>query len=191
MTKGIINRDIASKLHKDILPLIAVTAFTLHISWSAHLSLIRWKIWNKVTKIVWIVFCLLVFSTFIYLDVFYKPASSSKKQLPATTGSAKLPTTENKPEDSLEDETNPPTKVTQTPILKDTIFTTIELAEFDGKNGNLAYVAVDGNVYDLTTVFINGVHKGHNAGQDLSQAFHDQHMQSILSKFTVVGVLQN
>ena len=51
------------------------------------------------------------------------------------------------------------------------VFTLEELKKFDGKNGNPAYVAVDGTVYDVTNIkkWKDGMHKGYAAGADLSQ----------------------
>ena len=51
------------------------------------------------------------------------------------------------------------------------IFTLEELKKFNGKNGNKAYVAVNGIVYDVThsKLWKNGEHKGqHEAGKDLT-----------------------
>lgn len=47
-------------------------------------------------------------------------------------------------------------------------FTLDELAQYDGKNGNDAYVAVDGIVYDVTNAakWQNGSHYGVQAGTD-------------------------
>jgi predicted heme/steroid binding protein len=92
-----------------------------------------------------------------------------------------------------------------TPIQKDTVpekdflndvssnsrkFTPVELAQYDGKNGNPAYVAVDGVVYDLTRVFRSGAHYGHFAGKELTQAFYMQHVKSEITKYPVVGILE-
>ena len=45
-----------------------------------------------------------------------------------------------------------------------------ELKQYDGKNGNPAYVAVDGIIYDMTNVaaWRNGEHNGYSAGNDLT-----------------------
>lgn len=44
-------------------------------------------------------------------------------------------------------------------------FTRAELARFNGQNGQPAYVAVSGTVFDLTTVFIQGKHFMHLTGR--------------------------
>ncbi len=65
-----------------------------------------------------------------------------------------------------------------------------ELAQFNGKDGNLAFVAVDGQVYDVTNEpkWRNGDHNGQQAGQDVSAYITGApHGKGILERFTVVG----
>ena len=69
-----------------------------------------------------------------------------------------------------------------------------ELAKYNGQNGNPAYVAVDGIVYDVINAksWKNGTHQGLSAGQDLTQAIKSSsHGKSVLSELPVVGKLQN
>ena len=69
-------------------------------------------------------------------------------------------------------------------------FTKEELSSFDGKNGNPAYVAVNGTVYDVTNNAGWGAatHFGLSAGKDLTAQFNSCHAgQSVLSKLPVVG----
>lgn len=74
-----------------------------------------------------------------------------------------------------------------------TTFTTEELAKFDGKNGNPAYVAVNGVVYDVTNnaVWAAATHFGLSAGRDLTNQFASCHQgqQQILNTLSVVGRL--
>jgi predicted heme/steroid binding protein len=71
-------------------------------------------------------------------------------------------------------------------------FTVAELAQYDGKNGKPAYIAVNGIVYDMTGIaaWAAGTHFGLVAGNDLSAQFASCHSQKeILSKLPAVGVL--
>ena len=73
-----------------------------------------------------------------------------------------------------------------------TTFTLEELSRFDGKNGNSAYVAVDGTVYDVTdnAAWAAATHFGLQAGKDLTSEIHSCHGgQPILSNLKVVGRL--
>jgi len=74
--------------------------------------------------------------------------------------------------------------------INDKIFTAKTLSLYDGQNGQPAYVAVDGLVYDVTTAFINGSHINHQAGQDLSEDFHSIHLMDIINKYPIVGKYQ-
>ncbi len=68
-----------------------------------------------------------------------------------------------------------------------------ELAQYDGKNGNKAYVAVDGDIYDVTgnRKWLNGEHEdGMTAGRDLSEFISSApHGRDILKQFEIVGKL--
>ena len=73
------------------------------------------------------------------------------------------------------------------------VFTKAELAKYNGQNGNPAYVAVSGVVYDVTNVkqWSNGQHHGLSAGQDLTaQIAGAPHGTSVLDGLPVVGKLQ-
>lgn len=70
------------------------------------------------------------------------------------------------------------------------LFSPMELAKYNGKNGNAAYVAVNGIVYDVTNSAAWGgaSHFGLTAGKDVSNEFASCHAgQPILSKLKVVG----
>ncbi len=74
------------------------------------------------------------------------------------------------------------------------VFTLEELATYNGKDGQPAYVAVDGVVYDVTASpeWTNGEHKmGVTAGQDLTDIIKEKspHGVAILEKFPIVGKL--
>lgn len=83
--------------------------------------------------------------------------------------------------------TPPPTKV----------FPSAELAKYNGKNGQPAYVAVDGIVYDVSgsKFFPNGVHQvcegesaaGHDLSDEMSEA--PKGMREMLLRFPVVGTM--
>ena len=70
-------------------------------------------------------------------------------------------------------------------------YTIEEISKFDGRNGTLAYVVVDGTVYDVTSIkqWFNGSHYGLSAGKDLSEYFKTCHKNEleILKKLRIVG----
>ena len=72
-------------------------------------------------------------------------------------------------------------------------FTREELAKYDGKNGNRAYVAFEGKVYDVTDspLWMDGEHlPDHRAGRDLTKEMGEApHGPENLDKVTLVGVL--
>lgn len=74
-------------------------------------------------------------------------------------------------------------------------YTVEDLAKFNGEQGELAYVAVNGTVYDVTNInqWGNGSHYGLVAGKDLTEFFSTCHKnsQKILDKLKVVGKIKN
>ena len=73
------------------------------------------------------------------------------------------------------------------------IFSAADLSKYDGKNGNPAYIAVDGVVYDVTNIkqWSTGIHQGALAGKDLTQAISKApHGTAVLKDVPVVGKLQ-
>jgi predicted heme/steroid binding protein len=74
-------------------------------------------------------------------------------------------------------------------VQQGTIFSTSDLAQYTGRNGMPAYIAVDGVVYDVSGVFINGMHQGMQlAGNDVSLVFASSpHSMALLATLPVMG----
>lgn len=68
-----------------------------------------------------------------------------------------------------------------------------QLKQYDGKNGNPAYIAVDGVLYDVTnhSRWKSGSHEGYSAGKDLTDAIMGKspHGISVLDGVPIVGKL--
>ena len=68
-----------------------------------------------------------------------------------------------------------------------------QLKQYDGKNGNPAYVAVDGIIYDVTNVkaWKNGEHNGYSAGNDLTDIIKNKSPHGVknLEGLPIVGKL--
>jgi|GEM_PF-332345 len=207
MTKGIIDPILASKLHLNYLTYIIVVAFVVHTSFAIRLAFIRWGLSNNWSAFVLTLFYLLFISGFIYVDRYYV------KPLPADT-SVNMPIINGDTSDQSSTVAPASPAVTETPVqVAPTVptvvipvstpapapvatsapsvktFTLAELAKYNGKNGTKAYVAVDGNVYDLTAVFAGGKHASHFAGTELTNAFYSYHAKKVLAKYPIVGQL--
>lgn len=70
-------------------------------------------------------------------------------------------------------------------------FNQSELAKFNGQDGQPAYVAVDGVVYDVTDrpAWAGGKHHGNLAGRELTTVIDTKspHGRRVLKKLKVVG----
>lgn len=178
MTKGIIDANYATKIHIDWLSIFIIIAFVFHAGFATRLALIRWKGWNRPTQVVWLAFFVLFLLSFIYLDRYYhKPvAPASNPSHDIVDKVSPIPSSMTSPS------TTPLPNQSQTKI-----FTNKELAKYDGQNGNPAYTAVDGLVYDMSAVFVSGSHFSHLAGTELTDAFYMRHPKSAITKYPVVG----
>jgi len=97
---------------------------------------------------------------------------------------------------SIESETQVPSTISALLELSQTnqrTFTAEELAKYNGKDGNPAYIAVNGIVYDVTNnaAWAAATHFGLTAGKDLTKEFASCHagQQQILSKLKTIGRL--
>ena len=73
------------------------------------------------------------------------------------------------------------------------VFKKEEVAKYNGKNGNPAYVIFKGKIYDVSSSFLwkDGIHQVfHSAGVDLTNALEQApHGGDVLEKFPVVGII--
>lgn len=180
ITKGIINSSLATKLHFSWLTYFVLAFFVIHTSYAIHLAFKRWRIWNGLSKFGLISFYLIFIGAFFYVDQIYQPDYNQ-------IGSTKSQTNSEVTDSATSSSTN----LTASEITSSQkTFTLAELSQYNGKNGQPAYVAVDGVVYDMTTVFANGTHYTHFAGTELTNAFYTRHAKSAITKYPVVGTLR-
>lgn len=112
---------------------------------------------------------------------------------PITTSSP-APTTE--AIESTESATTESAETTETGDEALPVFSADELAKFNGKEGNAAYVGYEGKVYDVSDIpaWKDGIHQGkYTAGQDLTDVLNNvaPHSSKFLTdKAPVVGTLE-
>lgn len=171
MTKGLIDPSFARTWHLGWLGILGLLSFIIHTAWAIHLSLRRWHLWNMVSKISLLSFYLALAAFFLYVHFFYANTDQQDqvKVTPMAYNQSSV-------------EAGSPTK-----MVEGMVFTAESLSVYNGRNGQPAYAAVDGLVYDFSRLFRNGQHEGHAAGQDLSAAFHSEHPNNYLKKYRVVG----
>lgn len=181
MTKGIIDPSFARSAHFYWLGIVGLVAFTIHVGWGISLSFRRWRIWNVFTKALLALFLLGVIGGALYLSLFYEPYT------PPTADTSVM---EQLVEDEalvVPEETSDTSDLTSSSLP---VFTAATLAPYNGQDGQLGLVAVDGYVYDLSSVFRGGWHAGYEAGKDQTDAFYSEHSKRILNDFPIVGTYQ-
>jgi len=179
MTRGFIDDEISRSWHLAWLGVIGLISFVIHTSWAIHLFFCRKNIWNRTTKFCLAFFYILMIAFFLYLHFFYtKPVFENQ----VTQNFSYLNVSASSSVGINNDAASSKASTTAS-----VIFSKSSLAKYNGLNGQPAYVAVDGLVYDMTNVFRNGKHHGYMAGQDLSQAFYSEHPASYLNSYPIVG----
>jgi predicted heme/steroid binding protein len=174
MAKGIINPGFFVKVHLDYLTIVVAVVFVYHTGYATRLALMRWRKWNQPYKSIWVGFFIVFIVGFFYVDKIYTPSGNA----PAATTSQ-----------SDDNQSSVSGSTTAAASNSSSVFTASELAKYDGQNGNPAYVAIDGNVYNLSSVFVSGSHFSHFAGTELTNAFYSRHVKNVLSKYPIVGTL--
>ena len=167
LIKGFANYETARALHFEWLGVIGLIAFIIHTAYAIHLAFVRWKIWNTATKFLLVIFYVILVGVFGYWHFFYemKPVTVN----PNTVNSNQA--------------------VSSTSTEK--VFTAETLRQYNGLNGQPAYSAIDGVVYDFSPIFRNGDHEGFKAGLDSTSDYYRYHSASLLKRFEVVGTYQN
>lgn len=180
MTKGIISRDFALKLHLSYLTYFVLIFFVVHTSYAIHLALKRWKVWNGYSKLTLVIFYLIFIGSFFYIDKLYRPKISGENHSADLSDDQAV----------INQNSGGQSATSASAVSGQKTFLRTELAKFNGQNRQPAYLAVDGIVYDLSRVFVNGSHFSHFAGQELTNAFYSQHVKSAITKYPQVGVLK-
>ncbi len=196
LTRGLIDISWAKILHIQWLPLIVIFSFTFHVGLALRLTMMRWQIWNKFSKAILILDCVLFLFFFGYVELFYNkvpltlPISPSEESFQEEPYQEEMEEGEEEiPEYQIDEE--PETEIVSQPLEEDglLLFTLEDLSYYDGQEGRPAYVAVDGIVYDNSEIFENGKHYSHLAGKDLSEEFFSYHVLEEITKYPVVGRL--
>lgn len=196
MTKGFMDLSLADRIHTHYLPVLLVFAFSIHTLYAIHLAFKRWGVWGNKEKVFLALAYAVFLVFFLFIEIIYgklnKFAPSTKKS-PSTLNSATQTVPRSDSENNIEDNSNSiNTNQNQSNTTNSQkTFTSEELSQYNGQNGQPAYVAVDGTVYDVTSLFYGGRHHMHFAGQDLTSNYFGKHGSvDRLQGYPVVGKMK-
>jgi predicted heme/steroid binding protein len=145
------------------------------------------QLWNKIAQLQFLV------QLEETAPVMPQPATTQKPSQPTSQPTSQLPSAamQNFSTPQQQPTGNPP----QPSAQNQQTFTREQLAQYNGKNGSPAYVAVSGIVYDVTNnaAWSAATHFGLSAGKDWTQEFASCHAaeQWILNTLTPVGRLMS
>jgi len=168
MTKGFIDSDFSRTWHLWYLGGIGLVAFVVHTFRAFYLEFRSRNLWNIFTKVFLILFYLFLILFFCYMQFFYQTNTIVKVEQ------------DTKIDQASNSINNGGKKV----------FTAETLKLYDGLSGRSAYIAVNGIVYDVSSLFVNGEHYGCRAGMDVTSEFSNErkHRGNVLSGYEIVGV---
>ena len=164
MTKGIIDTKLAIAIHNNILPLIALVAFTVHTFYAIRLTFLRWKIWNSFGKYLLIFIYLVLILGFLYVDLWYKKPvlnvdskTQSQEQSKATESGTAAPSS-----------SAAPTVTTDNKLL-----TTAVVAQHNTPGD--CWIVLSEVVYDVTSYMHSGPQDHILCGKDNTSALTSIH----------------
>jgi predicted heme/steroid binding protein len=147
--------------------------------------------------------CLIRIAAALTVILVFTGCSSSEKPSPTAAATPSVSTAATTPTVSSgnpsaavsADPAVSPSAVSASPsaVSSERVFTLDELKTYNGQNGNPAYVAVNGIVYDVTGLkgWNKGSHDRHTAGTDFTDILaQSPHGDRILSGLKIVGTLQ-
>lgn len=176
LVKGIIDYDFSRSCHLEYLGAIGLIAFVAHTSFAIHLALRRNKIWNLFSKIGLFVFYAILIGFLLYAHFYYEASIYNKGSENKNIGS----------ENNISNDMNSGEN--------EIVFTAETLKQYNGLNGQPAYVAIDGIVYDVSSLYKNGQHEGCEAGQEVSSEFYEIRRHNgggVLDMFPVIGTYKD
>jgi len=176
MTKGLIDNELAVNIHNNWLPIILISAFSVHTCYALSLALKRWRLWNTATKIILVLIYIIFFGFFICINSF--PSGINKK----STNTNNTINQEKEVEEEDDNDAVAPNQNTTTNSSKNTGYTAVEVSNHNTVND--CWIIISSVVYDVSSYTHSGPQSHIFCGKDNTSALSKEHGLNYISYFT-------
>jgi len=183
MTKGIIDTKLATQLHNSILPLIVLTAFTVHTFYAIRLAFKRWGIWDSFGKYLLVLVYLIFITGFLYVNFWYTKAVTKATNTTKTQVQSQTTKKDDESEDEGQKTTVPTTNTTPTSSATQTKTLTTGVVSQHSSSGD-CWIILSNIVYDVSNYAHSGPQSHILCGEDNTSALSNVHGSRYTSFFS-------
>ncbi len=182
MTKGLFDTRLATQLHNKVLPLVVLTAFSIHTFYAIRLAFKRWQIWDSFGKYLLILVYVIFIAGFLYLHFWY-----TKSLTKMTTTNVQTQNQEETSDDNDEKVKTTTPEVTTpnqstTPTTPAKVLTTSVVAQHNSSGD--CWIILSSVVYNISSYTHSGPQDHIYCGEDNTSALSSVHGSRYSSYFS-------
>ena len=178
MTKGLFDTKLATQLHNNVLPLVALAAFSIHTFYAIRLAFKRWQIWDSFGKYLLIIVYVVFIAGFLYLHIWYTKTIAKE-----TTVKTQTQVQDQEKEDDTEETKtiSPSTVPPETTTAPAKVLNAAVVAQH--KSSGDCWIILSNVVYDISSYTHSGPQDHIYCGEDNTSALSSVHGSRYSSYF--------